>query len=243
MSSSPAKIAHRPRPDSRSHGRYRRVFPQAAAAQDKGAFLDHIHDKVNVQHLNDLRLAVIREMNEEPWTRLSCSTPRRALEILVGNELAMQLRINLSISFPTMTARCCRSMPTSGRAIRRMKSSCMNPYVNMLGTKTMFILPRDKDAHYQARMGELKLKSARAVPHHRARSALARYSLWQRPAVHAERHARQYRQPGSGDPVVNQLPLQERVLPVSQQELEALGRCWFRPATSIGASYRLPSVA
>src|SRR5262249_35808305 len=28
------------------------------------------------------------------------------------------------------------------------------------GTKTMFILPRDKDSRYQARMSELKLKSA-----------------------------------------------------------------------------------
>ena len=59
--------------------------------EDKGAFLDRIHEKVDVQRLNDLRLAVIREMNEEPWTRLSYfNTARRAIEILVGNELAMQ---------------------------------------------------------------------------------------------------------------------------------------------------------
>ena len=76
-------------------------FLKLPRPEDKGAFLDHIHDKVDVQRLNDLRLAVIREMNEEPWTRLSYfNTARRALEILVGNELAMQLRINLSIQLP-----------------------------------------------------------------------------------------------------------------------------------------------
>ncbi len=47
-----------------------RLSSSCRRPEDKGAFLDRIHDKVDVQRLNDLRLAVIREMNEESWTRL-----------------------------------------------------------------------------------------------------------------------------------------------------------------------------
>jgi len=129
--------------------------------EDKGAFLDHIHEKVDIQRLNDLRLAVIREMNEEPWTRLSYfNTARRALEILVGNELAMQLRINLSIQLPnddsSPPAGPCRCL--GGRFSLRGRP--VDPLCRCLRTKTMYILPRDKDSQYQARMNELKLKSA-----------------------------------------------------------------------------------
>jgi len=93
--------------------------------EDKGAFLDHIHEKVDIQRLNDLRLAVIREMNEESWTRLSYfNTARKALEILVGNELAMQLRINLSIQLPDDDSSLLPVLPMSGRETRHTRSSC-----------------------------------------------------------------------------------------------------------------------
>src|SRR4030095_8006496 len=130
-------------------------------AEDKGAFLDRIHEKVDVQRLNDLRLAVIREMNEEAWTRLAYfNTARRALEVLVGNELAMQLRINLSIQLPDDDSSLLPVHADVWSGDSPYEVVLWIPYVNVFGTKTMYILPRDKDARYQAQMGELKLKSA-----------------------------------------------------------------------------------
>ena len=84
-----------------------------------------------------------------------------------------------------------------------------------------------------------------ALPHHRARPALARHSLRQRPAVHAERHARQHRQSGSrrpgGRPTVASRACSR---PYHDKKLgEFFEPILVRPATSIGASYRLPSVA
>ena len=130
-------------------------------AADKGDFLDRIHEKVDVQRLNDLRLTVIREMNEEPWTRLSYfNTARRALEVLVGNELAMQLRVNLSIQLPNDDSSLLPVHADVWSGDSPYEVVLWVPYVDVYGTKTMFILPREKDSRYQARMSELKLKSA-----------------------------------------------------------------------------------
>ena len=124
----------------RSDGRHRASYLKLPSPEDKGAFLNRIHEKVDVQRLNDLRLAVIREMNEEPWTRLSYfNTARKALEVLVGNELAMQLRINLSIQLP--------NDDSSLLPVHADVWAGDSPYevvlwtlgVDVYGTKTMFI--------------------------------------------------------------------------------------------------------
>lgn len=73
----------------------------AAEPDDPYLFLDTIHERVDVAGLNDLRLAVIRGMNRESWFRPAYhALARRALATLVGNELAMQRRVNLSVQLP-----------------------------------------------------------------------------------------------------------------------------------------------
>ncbi len=63
--------------------------------------LNNIHKKVSIADLNNFRLKVIQSMNNLEDLRLNYfKSARPYLESLVGNELAMQLRINLSIQFP-----------------------------------------------------------------------------------------------------------------------------------------------
>lgn len=214
--------------------------------QDKGGFLDRIHEKVDVQRLNDLRLAVIREMNEEPWIRLACfNTARRALEILVGNELAMQLRINLSIQLPNDDSSLLPVHADVWSGDSPYEVVLWIPYVHVYGTKTMFILPRDKDAHYQARMNELKLKSAEEL--HRAIEPDLRWLdipygnvlLFTQNVMHGN--------------IVNREPdtrwstncrFKSVFSPYRDKKLgEFFEPILVRPATRIGASYRLPSVS
>jgi sporadic carbohydrate cluster 2OG-Fe(II) oxygenase len=215
-------------------------------AEDKGRFLDRIHEKVDVQRLNDLRLAVIREMNEEAWTRLAYfNTARRALEILVGNELAMQLRINLSIQLPDDDSSLLPVHADVWAGDSPYEVVLWVPFVHVYGTKTMFILPRDKDAHYQARMGELKLKSAEEL--HRIIEPDLRWLdipygnvlLFTQNVMHGN--------------IVNREPetrwstncrFKSVFSPYHDKKLgEFFEPILVRPATSIGASYRLPSVA
>src|SRR6185436_7291504 len=72
-----------------------------APPQDDGAFLDGIHDLVSIERLNGFRLGLYREINAKPWFRPTYfKLGRRVAEALVGNELAMQNRINFSIQMP-----------------------------------------------------------------------------------------------------------------------------------------------
>ena len=68
---------------------------------DAGAFLNCIGEHVPVERLNEFRLAMIGGMNAAPWLRAAYfSVARKALSTIVGNELCMQRRINLSIQLP-----------------------------------------------------------------------------------------------------------------------------------------------
>ncbi len=221
-------------------------FLKLPRPEDKGAFLDHIHDKVDVERLNDLRLAVIREMNEEPWIRPSYfNTARRALEILVGNELAMQLRINVSIQLPDDDSSLLPVHADVWAGDSPYEVVLWIPYVHVYGTKTMFILPRDKDGRYQARMGELKLKSAEELYRtiesdlHWLDISYGNVLLFTQNVMHGN--------------IVNREPetrwttncrFKSVFSPYRDKKLgEFFEPILVRPATAIGASYRLPSVS
>jgi len=63
--------------------------------------LNQIHLKVSAPELNNLRLKIIHGVNAiKEFRRMYFKVARPYLEALVGNELAMQLRINLSIQLP-----------------------------------------------------------------------------------------------------------------------------------------------
>jgi sporadic carbohydrate cluster 2OG-Fe(II) oxygenase len=75
--------------------------PIGNSDNDIDFFLNHIHEKVTGKELNDIRLKVIAEMNRDPSFRhLYFKVAKNNLMSLVGNELAMQRRINLSIQLP-----------------------------------------------------------------------------------------------------------------------------------------------
>jgi sporadic carbohydrate cluster 2OG-Fe(II) oxygenase len=112
---------------------------------DDGAFLDNVHKVIPVDKLNNFRLGVYREMNAHAWFRPTYfKLTRRMIEGLVGNELAMQNRINFSIQMP--------NEQTSLLDIHADVFSGETPYqvvqwlplVDVFKTKSMFILPRKK---------------------------------------------------------------------------------------------------
>lgn len=214
-------------------------------AEDKGAFLDRIHEKVDVRKLNDLRLAVIREMNEEAWTRLAYfNTARRALEVLVGNELAMQLRINLSIQLPDDDSSLLPVHADVWSGDSPYEVVLWVPYVHVHGTKTMYILPRAKDSAYQARIGDLKLKSAEEL--YRTIEPELRWLdipygnvlLFTQNVMHGNVVNREKETRWSSN-----CRFKSVFSPYHDKKLgEFFEPILVRPATSIGASYRLPSV-
>jgi sporadic carbohydrate cluster 2OG-Fe(II) oxygenase len=123
---------------------------------DPGLFLDTIHDVVTVPQLNELRLATYRAINEKAWLRPTYfKLGRGIIESLVGNELAMQNRVNLSIQ-----------MPHDDSSLLDLHADVFGgetpfqivewvPLVDCHATKSMFILPHAKTKAVMPRVTEL----------------------------------------------------------------------------------------
>lgn len=122
-----------------------------AMAEDVDAFLNGVHHQVEAKDLNALRLAVINGVNALAWSRKSYfSAARQALESLVGNELAMQRRLNLSIQ-----------LPADGSALLAVHADVWDgdspfevvvwlPLVDCHDTKSMFLLPPEAERRHEA---------------------------------------------------------------------------------------------
>src|SRR5262249_2427843 len=122
---------------------------------DDGEFLNSLHQVLAIDKLNAFRLAVYHDINARPWFRPTYfRLGRGMLETLVGNELAMQNRINFSIQVP--------GDKTSLLDLHADVFSGETPYqvvqwlplVDVRATKSMFILPRPKSEAVIARLAD-----------------------------------------------------------------------------------------
>ena len=105
-------------------------------------FLNDFHSAVNVSELNDVRLHLIRRLSAEPEFRQHYWTLVRSnLEMLVGNELAMQLRINLSIQLPGDDSSLLPVHSDVWSGDSPFEVVVWLPLVDCYGTKSMYILP------------------------------------------------------------------------------------------------------
>ena len=137
--------------------KYLKLASWAKDESEAGEFLDHIGDHLSIPQLNDFRLALINAMDEATWLKAACfALARRAIENLVGNELAIQRKVNLSIQ-----------MPSDDSSLLPLHSDCWDgdspfevvlwiPLVDCFATKSMFLLPRHETtetARNMARFG------------------------------------------------------------------------------------------
>jgi sporadic carbohydrate cluster 2OG-Fe(II) oxygenase len=128
---------------------------------DHENFLNNLHDELSLDKLNALRLEVIRSINSESWLRPSYfRLARPVLEALVGNELAMQMRINLSIQ-----------LPKDGGSLLPLHADVWSgdspyevvvwlPLVDCYETKSMFLLPPDVEHDMRKRFSDYAKKSS-----------------------------------------------------------------------------------
>lgn len=127
-----------------------------AAPTDAGTFLDHIHTAVAPAALNDMRLAVIQGLNRETWLRPAYfALARPALETLVGNELAMQRRINLSVQLPNDDSSLLPVHADVWSGDAPSEVVLWVPLVDCYATKSMYIAEPGFDVGMQARMASL----------------------------------------------------------------------------------------
>ena len=112
---------------------------------DPDNILNHIHQKVPVSELNTFRLKIIRGFNAvEGFREMYYRVARPYLETLVGNELAMQLRVNLSIQFPEDDSSLLPVHADTWSGDSPYEVVVWLPIVSCYGTKAMYLLPPGK---------------------------------------------------------------------------------------------------
>jgi sporadic carbohydrate cluster 2OG-Fe(II) oxygenase len=106
--------------------------------------LNQIHKIVGVENLNSFRLKVIRGLNSiEQFREMYFRVARPYLEALVGNELAMQMRINLSIQLPNDDSSLLSVHADTWSGDSPFEVVAWLPLVDCYGSKAMYILPPD----------------------------------------------------------------------------------------------------
>jgi len=107
--------------------------------------LNQIHHRLPVSELNAFRLKVIRGVNDiEEFREMYFRIARPFLEALVGNELAMQLRVNLSIQFPGDDSSLLPVHADTWSGDSPFEVVVWLPFVDCYRTKAMYLLPPDK---------------------------------------------------------------------------------------------------
>lgn len=112
-------------------------------------FLNNIHSLISNSLLNDFRLKVIQKLNSLPQFRLMYfQLAKPYLEAIVGNELAMQQRINLSIQMPEDTSSLLPVHADTWSGDSAFEVVVWLPLVDCYGTKAMYLLPPVESAKF-----------------------------------------------------------------------------------------------
>tara|TARA_B100000029_G_C17534440_1_gene944346 strand:+ start:955 stop:1779 length:825 start_codon:yes stop_codon:yes gene_type:complete len=125
--------------------------------EDPSTFLNDIHKHLDPNKLNEARLSVFKAINSKPWLRPAYfRLAANPLQIIAGNELAMQRRINLSIQLPNDNSSILDAHTDTLSGDSPYEIVQWLPLVDCYKTKTMFILPPKKNAEIHERLSEFR---------------------------------------------------------------------------------------
>tara|TARA_B100000902_G_scaffold397290_1_gene460585 strand:- start:2862 stop:3653 length:792 start_codon:yes stop_codon:yes gene_type:complete len=122
---------------------------------------DKIHKFVKVRDLNNFRLGIIKKLNNSDNIKKKIhKLSKTYLDILVGNELAIQKRVNLSIQMPNDSSSLLPLHADTWSGVSPYEIVVWFPLVDCYKTKTMYILPSNKLKKYEKKLIGKKIKSS-----------------------------------------------------------------------------------
>ncbi len=131
---------------------------------DPNRFLNGIAEWVPVEKLNAFRLHVIGTLNAASWLRSAYyAIARRTLETVVGNELCMQRRVNLSIQLPDDDSSLLPIHADVWSGDSPFEVVLWIPLVDCYRSKSMFLLPPAATARLQQEMHRYANHGAEAM--------------------------------------------------------------------------------
>ena len=114
------------------------------------------HEKIDVSALNDFRLSMISKVNALPGFRQKYyEIAKPYLDIIVGNELAMQSKVNLSIQLPNDDSSLLPVHADTWSGDSPFEVVVWIPLVDCYKTKSMFILPPKESIELSKNFEEL----------------------------------------------------------------------------------------
>lgn len=126
--------------------------------------LNQIHRQVGVAELNAFRLKIIRGFNAiEQFREMYFRVARPYLETLVGNELAMQRRVNLSIQLPGDGSSLLPVHADTWSGDSPYEVVVWLPLVDCYRTKAMYLLPPDQSVKLNQYFAEWAGNSSEAL--------------------------------------------------------------------------------
>ena len=113
-------------------------------------FFNNTHKLVKKTQLNDFRLKVINKINSSPkFKSLYYKICKPYLDILVGEELVMQNKINLSIQFPNDKSSLLHTHADTWDGNSPFEIVVWLPLVDCYKTKSMYILPYSEYKNFE----------------------------------------------------------------------------------------------
>lgn len=124
--------------------------------------LDNIHKFVSIKNLNSLRLYVFNKLNEDKkFHENYFFIGKKYIDILCGNEVSMQKKINLSIQLPNDDSSLLPVHSDVWQGDSPYELVLWVPLVNCSKTKSMYILPKKINQKYQQKL--LKYNSSSKI--------------------------------------------------------------------------------
>jgi sporadic carbohydrate cluster 2OG-Fe(II) oxygenase len=123
----------------------KKCFPHELPNIPRDDFFNNIHQFLSVDLLNPFRVKILDSIASDATLRLAYfRIAKDILDIIVGNELAMQLRLNLSIQIPGDESSLLPVHADTWSGDSPFEVVIWLPLVNCYKSKSMYILPQNK---------------------------------------------------------------------------------------------------
>ncbi len=208
-------------------------------------FFDRTQDFIPLERLNDIRVRLIRYMGSRPEFRpMLYSMAKTALHRLVGNELAMQRALNLSIQLPQDESSLLPLHSDVWSGNSPYEVVLWLPLVDVFKTKSMYVLPRHLSDAKVADFKSLSTLTAEGLYKEIERDAVFLEVPFGKAVLfsHSIMHGNRINQEPSTRWTLN-VRFKSLLTPYCTKELgESFLPITVKPATRIGYSFQKPGV-
>lgn len=119
-----------------------KIFPRQKNESAEYVF-NNIHKRVKIKNLNEFRLKIFNNINKNEKFKISYyKLSKEFLDNIVGNELVMQSRVNLSIQMPEDSSSLLPIHADTWSGVSPFEVVVWLPLVNCYRTKTMYFLKK-----------------------------------------------------------------------------------------------------